>query len=57
MPAKLPLKTVALSSAVLAMGTASGTVASNGFSDDVVRIGVLADIFRLAFEGAAERGR
>ena len=44
MPAKTPLKTFALSSIVLAMGAASGAMASNGFSDDVVRIGVLTDM-------------
>lgn len=45
MPAKIPLKTIALSSDVSAIGTAYGTAANYGFSDDVVRIGVLNDIF------------
>ncbi|TVP44254.1 MAG: ABC transporter permease, partial [Halomonas sp.] len=44
MSAKTPLKAFALSSAALALGAASGAMASNGFSDDVVRIGVLTDM-------------
>ncbi|MGM0825078.1 MAG: ABC transporter substrate-binding protein [Pseudomonadota bacterium] len=44
MSAKTPLKAIALSSAALAMGTACSAMASNGFSDDEVRIGVLTDM-------------
>ncbi|MDR5886341.1 ABC transporter substrate-binding protein [Vreelandella janggokensis] len=44
MSAKTPLKTFALSSIVLAMGSATSAMASNGFSDDAVRIGVLTDM-------------
>lgn len=44
MSAKAPFKAIALSSAALAMGTACSAMASNGFSDDVVRIGVLTDM-------------
>lgn len=44
MSAKSPLKTIALSSAVLAMGATFSAMASNGFSDDEVRIGVLTDM-------------
>ncbi|SDN71923.1 ABC transporter substrate-binding protein [Vreelandella arcis] len=44
MSAKSPIKAIALSSAALAMGTACSAMASNGFSDDVVRIGVLTDM-------------
>lgn len=44
MSGKSPIKAIALSSAALAMGTACSAMASNGFSDDVVRIGVLTDM-------------
>ncbi|MGM0857705.1 MAG: ABC transporter substrate-binding protein [Pseudomonadota bacterium] len=44
MSAKTPFKAIALSSAALAMGTACSAMASNGFSDDEVRIGVLTDM-------------
>lgn len=44
MPTKTPLKAAVLSSAILGIGTASGALANNGFSDDVVRIGVLTDM-------------
>lgn len=44
MSAKFPIKAFALSSAALAFGATSGAMASNGFSDDVVRIGVLTDM-------------
>ncbi len=44
MSTKSSLKAIAWSSAVLAMGTACTAMASNGFSDDEVRIGVLTDM-------------
>lgn len=44
MPAKNSLKTLVVSSAVLSLGGLSSAMASEGYSDDVVRIGVLTDM-------------
>jgi len=44
MSTKSSLKAIAWSSAVLAMGAACSAMASNGFSNDEVRIGVLTDM-------------
>lgn len=57
MPAKLTLKSIVFLSTPPGVDAASGTAASNIFSDDVVGIGVLTDTFRLAFAGASEFGR
>lgn len=56
MPAKLTLKSIVFLSTPPGVDAASGTAASNIFSDDVVGIGVLTDTFRLAFAGASEFG-
>ncbi|GHC37896.1 ABC transporter substrate-binding protein [Aidingimonas halophila] len=44
MPAKNAFTTIALSSAVLGIGGISSAVADDGYTDDVVRIGVLTDM-------------
>ncbi|MGM0782591.1 MAG: ABC transporter substrate-binding protein [Pseudomonadota bacterium] len=44
MPATNALKTLVLSSAVVGLGSLSSAMASEGYSDDVVRIGVLTDM-------------
>lgn len=44
MPATTSLKTLVVSSAVLSMGGLSSAMASEGHTDDIVRIGVLTDM-------------
>ena len=44
MSTTIPLNAAILSSAILGIGAASSALANSGFSDDVVRIGVLTDM-------------